>query len=432
VLISTLTAKDIPIASGIYNFLDEAKSVLYVGKAVNLRVRLTNYLRKVNLDGKTVLMLSRAKEVSWVETNSEFEALTLEAHLIKAYKPRFNIIWKDDKSYIYMHISKDEFPQISLMRKQDIKDGISFGPFPSKRIIAEMLRDVRRIIPYCAQSRRVKRACFYTHLGLCAPCPSHIKSLTGQKYLEQKRIYRNNISQIKALFAGRFSPVEKYLTSRMKEASLAANYEEAAHFRDKLNLLKNLTTRHFAATAYIENPMLAKDTSQKALRALQKTLLPYYPALDFLQRIECYDISHISGKLATGSMVVFINGACDKRFYRRFRIKGISKNDDFACLRQVLARRLRHTEWELPQLIIIDGGAPQLRAVAQVFLERNPSIAYIGLAKQFEEVVVPYQGAFPKIRLPKGDALHLLQKIRDEAHRFAHSYHTVLRLKALI
>ena len=166
------------------------------------------------------------------------------------------------------------------------------------------------------------------------------------------------------------------------------------------------------------------------LNDLKKILGTYLTQLTYPRIIECYDISNISGKHATGSLVAFVNGAEDKSLYRRFRIRNITQSDDFAMMRQVLSRRLSHTEWPVPDLILIDGGTPQLRAVEQLFKEKGINIPYVGLAKRFEEIVIPLNNAFTKLRLPQGTALNLLKRIRDEAHRFAHTYHVHLRLKA--
>src|SRR3989338_6677532 len=165
-LISKTKFSDIPQTSGIYKFKDKHGTVLYVGKAINLRNRISTYLRRVITDTKTNLMLDHAMSLTWIETRNEFEALLLEAQLIKTYRPQYNVIWKDDKSYIYMEVTREEFPTIRLKRSQDLTGGSSFGPFPSKRVISGMLKDVRVIIPYCTQNKKIKRPCFYSHLGL--------------------------------------------------------------------------------------------------------------------------------------------------------------------------------------------------------------------------------------------------------------------------
>ena len=190
-LIANLKISDIPQKSGVYRFKDKRGIVLYVGKAINLRNRIRTYLRGANADSKTNLMLDHAVTLSWIETKSDFEALLLEAQLIKTYHPHYNVIWKDDKSYIYMEITREEFPTIRLIRSQDLSGGTTYGPFPSKRIISVMLKDVRSIIPFCTQSRKIKRPCFYSHLGLCSPCPGYIRKTTDVEFIRLKKIYRH-------------------------------------------------------------------------------------------------------------------------------------------------------------------------------------------------------------------------------------------------
>lgn len=430
-IISQLKLSDVPQVSGVYQFKDKVETVLYVGKAINLRNRITTYIKRTNIDTKTNLMLDRAQTISWIETTSDFEALLLEAQLIKKYRPKFNVIWKDDKSYIYMEVTKEEFPSIHLKRSQDLTSDVSFGPFPSKRVISQMLKDVRKVIPYCTQSKRTKRPCFYSHLGLCFPCPGYIRGTKGRKYLELKNIYRRNIRQIKDIFSRRFAHVEKLFQRSMDKASQIGDFELAAYFRDKITLLRELTQNHYGPTSYIENPQLLRDTTILSLKDLKEALISYIPSISLPNRIECYDISNISGLHATGSMVTFIEGTTDKSQYKRFRVRNISKSNDFAMMQQVLDRRLSHREWTFPNLIVIDGGEPQLRAVSHVFKEKNIFIPCIGLAKRLEEVVVPHGNTYVKLHLPLGPALNLLKRIRDEAHRFAHRYHTYLRLKAL-
>jgi len=420
--------------SGIYKFFNFRGEILYIGKAINLKKRVSSYFQKKPLDKKTEYLINQITKVDTIEVQSEFEALILEAKLIKDYQPKYNVIWKDDKHYIYIKISKDEFPRILFARKPELKDGVYFGPFPSKRIVADLLHYLRPIFPYCTQTRHFKKACFYTHLGLCNPCPAVILKITGrEEYKEARNSYLKNIRQIKSLLAGSINLVRKYLTSQMKLASKIDNFELAASYRDKIDTLEYLINNYHPAQEYIDNPALSVLLWNKERDELRNLLAPYFTLSGSVENIECYDISNISGKLGAGSMVTFKKGLPDKNFYRRFQIRSKNKPDDFAMLSEIMSRRLNHQQWELPDVFVIDGGKPQLFALSKVLKNYKINIPLIGLAKEKEEIVIPSQNTFIKLKLPaRSSALALIQRLRDEAHRFAHKYHQYLRAKYLL
>lgn len=432
-LLSAGNYNTLPQESGVYFFIGRDRSILYIGKAKNLKRRVSSYFsRSTLLDSKTKKLVSQIDTIRYIAVASEFEALLLEAHLIKQYTPKYNVISKDDKHYIYIQITKEEFPRIVLSRKYQ-GEGYYFGPFPSAASVKEILRLIRTIIPYCQQSKFSKKSCFYTHIGLCNPCPADIKQFPDGEFFIQKAIYRNNIRQIRNLLAGESKKVQRYLHTQMQVYSNQQDFETAAMFKDKLKKLNYLLQDYVPPDNYIHNHHMYKQSLIQAQEQLLAILQPYYPSLSQIRHIECYDISNISGKFATGSMVTFKNGKPEKSLYRRFQIRTKTTPDDFAMLGEVMVRRLKHTEWKLPDLIVIDGGKPQLIAMGNVFREKNISIPYIGLAKREEEIVVCAGVTFIKITLTKrSSALHLVQRIRDEAHRFAHTYHEHLRLKNLL
>ena len=227
-------------------------------------------------------------------------------------------------------------------------------------------------------------------------------------------------------------PLQSVLFEEMYKLSLKEKYEGAIHFRNRLNNLDYLINRYRSPEKYLENPQLIEEDRKKEIDDLYQILLLYYRDLIPLHRIECYDISNITGKYSVGSMVTFINGKPDKQFYRRFKVKIDGKVNDFAMLKEIILRRLKHYEWPYPNLIILDGGKPQLLAVCKIFHDQKQLFPVIGLAKRLEEIVIPEGKSFLKIILPQNSpALHLVQRLRDEAHRFAHKYHQVLRLKHL-
>ncbi len=429
-----------PERPGVYFFKHDAH-VLYVGKALSLKQRVGSYF-DAHVPEKTRLLVEEANKIEFIETGSEFEALLLEANYIKKYRPHYNISLKDDKSYIYIFISNHEvYPKVILARKpKNISfkkgpesfegfRGTYLGPYPSSNTARQLLKTLRKIFPFC-QSKTLNKPCFYSHLGLCNPCPGIIESVkdTGlKKKLLQK--YRKNVLYLVRILKGKLLLVEKTLESDMKKLSKAMAYEEASIRRNQLRIL-HMTCTSRRVEAFMENSNYYSESQQSACLDLQQQLLPFFPKLPKLIKIECYDISHFSGNLAVGSMTVLLNGIPEKNMYRRFKIKS-NANSDVDSLAEMLKRRLKHSEWELPQLILVDGGKPQVSKISQVMAELNFNISIVGLAKRWEELVILHTNQFILKRLSRNSAsLQLLQIIRDEAHRFGLKYHRLLRRKA--
>ncbi len=426
--------KNIPNLPGIYKFFSAKNEILYVGKAKNLKKRIESYFLNKTHDKKTSNLVALMCSIEVIPVVSEFEALLLEAKMIHDYQPKYNISWKDDKHYIYICITKELYPRVLFARKEH-GEGLYFGPFPSAGIVKELLRFLRTIFPYCTQGHRASRVCFYNHLGLCNPCPAHIKQFRGKKYETLLKQYKTNIKNIKNLLEGKISKVRKLLTKRMYNYSEDKKFEEAADLRDKISGLDYLVSQYTPIESYIYNPKHLEKVFQQEENGLLICLKKYFPKLTKVKRIECFDISNISGKQAAGSMVTFVNNNPDKNLYRRFKIRSTQKPNDIAMLREVMSRRIKHRQWGLPDLFVIDGGRPQLLALRRVLADFKINIPIIGLAKHYEEIVVPQLSTkkFIKLKLPENSpALHLILRIRDEAHRFAHKYHSLLRLKHLL
>lgn len=422
-----------PESPGIYKFFDITGTLLYIGKAKNLKKRVYSYFHKKDLDVKTKLLVSQIHSIEIHITRSEFESLILESRFIHTYKPKYNVIWKDDKHYIYIKVTREEFPRILYARKDDDTKSFLYGPFPSTSIVKDMLSYLRRIFPYCTARRDAKRSCFYTHLGLCNPCPTDIQKMAPDKRKEAQRGYRMNTNQIKEILEGHIGRVKSYLLKEMKNYSEQLDFERAAQVRDRLKSLTYLTQNFHPYEKYLDLPTFSKDQWRKEETELLALLAPFFPTLKKLDRLECFDISNISGKFATGSMVTFVNGTADKRYYRHFRVRTIHTPNDFAMLSEIVGRRLKHKEWGMPQLFIFDGGKPQLIALSKVFKQLGLSTPYIGIAKVEEELVIPLKNSFDKIRLTRDSAaLHLVLRLRDEAHRFAKKYHTKLQIRYLL
>lgn len=404
----------LPQNPGIYEFFDADGKLIYVGKSVSIKKRVRSYFAAKDLGPKTNRLVQNIARIDHIKVFSEFEALLLESELIRTKTPFYNIISKDDKSPIYIRITKDEVPLVLTTRKSNIrKADYVKGPFPSAKTTYAILRIVRRIFPYCSHKKDSK-PCLYVHLGLC-PDPYRNE--------ENKVKYRQTILKIKKLFSGKSKILLGDLVRDMKDLSKNQQYEKAGIVKKQIENLQYLQKTYHTPREFLEQPTLVDDLTLAKLKDFQKVLgLKKLP-----KRIECYDISNLSGTNATGSMVVMTNGKIDKSQYRRFKIKFKHTPDDYDMHREVMARRIKN-DWPKPDVMIIDGGRGQLNAVLSITNKYKYSITVVSLAKRLEEIYTPDQ-ALP-ISLPKeSPARQLAQQIRDEAHRFAITYHRKLRSK---
>lgn len=447
----------LPRVPGVYLYKDSKGKVIYVGKAKNLRNRVKSYfIDNLETWSKTKSLVSHIHDIDYIEVLSELEALILEAELIKKYRPKYNISLKDDKSYIYIIIRNEKInfsgkklsvPKIVTARKPDtLGSDVSavFGPYPESQTAKYILRTVRKIFPFrdCSFTKfnrysKLKKPCLYGYIGLCqAPCTENIT-------LKQ---YKREILRVKELLAGKGHLLTDSLKREMNASSKNQEYEKAAEYRDILNKLEYIRQHQTNAQEYLENPYLVDDIISASLNELVKNV----PILKKIpNRIECYDISNVSGKEAVGSMVVAINGRIQNREYKRFKIRLKDKPDDFEMMREMLRRRLKRKhapkgktnaiaktvgekKWESPDLIVVDGGKGQVSAALNVLKELDLNIKVIGLAKRFETIVYFGNNNFTEINLDRqNEGLKLLQRLRDEAHQFAQKYHHFLRLKKL-
>ncbi len=432
-----LRVSKFPNRPGVYMFQNGEGKVLYVGKALQLKARVLSYFNK-DTDAKAQKMVAAATNVTYIETGSEFEALLLEANLIKKYRPRYNVIFRDDKSYLYIFISVDEeFPKIFTTRKPkgELNDqtkelyegmkGIYFGPFPSSGRVRRILTSLRKLLPFC-QQRKLGRPCFYSHIGLCVPCPSQIVKAPFTQRDQFKKEYRKHIFAIKKILEGSIESVVHDLENEMIICTKNESYERAAQIRDQITGLEMLLHNR-EVTGFLENPNFYFDRQSKALDELKRILGKYYPGLYKLTRIECFDISTYQGNFSSGSQIVFVAGVPEKKYYRKYRIKRIGKPNDTEMLKETLTRRFSHIEWAFPDLVIVDGGKGQVSIAQDLFRAQRINIPVIGLTKQFEKIVVRGNGGFKEITLRrKSPSLRLVQQMRDEAHRFARSYTRLL------
>lgn len=540
--------KLVPTLPGCYIYYDKNGEIIYVGKAKNLKRRVSSYFHKKHDRVKVAVLVSKIEKMKYIITDSEVEALILEAHLIKKHKPKYNILLKDDKKYPYFLITDEDYPRITVVRKKNINPdkGKFYGPYTNSRAMYSTLDFLKKIFPLkqCKTPKFSNRPCLYYHIGKCmAPCQGKV---TPQEY-------QNIVAQVELFLSGKQTELIKKLKTQMEEYAKNEQYEKAARMRDSyLDLQKTLEHQKvvyenarlnediiaviyeegiFAVTIlliregrlidkkdftyFVENEdkdeffktffqeyystlMLefpdkivstdlenigdkqlyqdwleiishkkikisygkskqGRELAQLAQKNVQNLfenarikklasirddfnevgayLQETLKLTNFPNRIECYDISHIQGTNTVASMVVFYNGMSKKTAYKKFKLKTTEgKPDDFLSMKEVLTRRLSRLgekNWEKPDLIIIDGGKGQLSSVMEVVEEMGiTGIDFVSLAKREEEVFLPHQSK--SIRIPmNSNAMFLIQRIRDEAHRFAITYHRSLRSKAL-
>lgn len=419
-----------PATIGVYQFLKRRK-VLYIGKAVNVKARLASHLQNARLDPKEAAIVAEADRIKVIPTESEFKALLLEAQLIKKEKPKFNKVWRDDKSYLYIRLTQEEYPKVLMARARDIpkvpKD-LFFGPFPSTRIVFDLIREIRKVIPFCTRKQVSGGACFHAKIGLCDPCPNEISKIKDQKEkLRLKKQYRGNIRQVTRIFKGQTEPVLKDLTQRIQALSEQEQFEGALILRNRMLRFERLITQ----TLGIKEDLPKADDPERALESLKQFIQRFFPGPVHLWRIEAYDVSNLTGQEATAAMVVLTKGQVDKSQYRKFKIKTVGILGDTPMLAEVVRRRFDNP-WPKPNLIIVDGGKPQVRTIIKTLGELKLRIPVIGIAKTPDRLVVGTKN-LPTIKLPATDpGFNLLRLIRDESHRFSRRYHLFLRGKKLL
>lgn len=460
--------KTLPRDPGVYFHKSKSGEILYVGKAAVLKNRVRQYFQSSRpFDPKTEALVAEINDTDWITVETELDALFLESEMIKRYKPRYNILLRDDKSQLYIRIQmKDKYPAVTYTRGP-LDDGADyFGPYYNGYAIRKALKYLRKIFPYSTHETMPKRVCLQYHLGLC---PGVEEAKINEKD------YKRNLKRLELYLKGGRKQLVKDLEKEMKHAAKNVEFEKAAVLRNQIRNLKELQRQIvFGDKEFMD---LSKD---QALAGLQKLL----SLSEIPKRIEGYDISHMQGTNNVASMVVVTNGLADKASYRKFKMR-IPGNNDFAHMAETMNRRFaeRNKDWPRPDLILIDGGKGQLSSAITALEERGIAIPVIGLAKRDEEIVVhktrsnvevnigaikawakeenPFDEPavheprrhdleskyitlrirediqpgisnasdnFMVISLPKNNHIvKLLQRIRDESHRFAVSYHTHLK-----
>jgi excinuclease ABC subunit C len=448
--------KSLPRSPGVYFHKSESGEIIYVGKAAVLKNRVRQYFQsKKDFDLKTLALVNEIHDTDWVETESEIDALFLESEMVKRYMPRYNVLLRDDKSQTFVRIDmKSDWPTVTFTRNPADDAATYIGPFYNGFAVKKALRYLRKVFPYYLKEPRRERADLESQIGLAPRL-----DMTSSEYKASLK------KLIKYIEGGRVT-ITNELERDMKRAARNQEFEVAAEFRNKLTYLRELQRRiMFGDKEFLD---IAKDKSLSQLSELLS--LPKNPA-----RIEGYDISHMSGTDVVASMVVFTNGVSDRSHYRKFKMRQ-QRNDDVANMREVITRRFSEKNikaWGVPDLILIDGGKGQLNAAIDARDILGVSTPIVSIAKRDEELLVSKAGSkisdeyiraliaqpvdgvsvsdsggYYHLNLhvgrinagahsrnlrggdgvsPYDELTKLFQRIRDESHRFAVSYHTTLQ-----
>ncbi|MGB2630984.1 MAG: excinuclease ABC subunit UvrC [Candidatus Omnitrophota bacterium] len=401
--------KDLPDSPGVYMFLDPKGRIIYVGKAVRLKKRVASYFQAGRArDSRLELLVNEARDIKFIRTSSEAEALIYEAGLIKDHSPRFNIELKDDKSYPYLKLTVNEkYPRLIITRRRINDAAAYYGPYVNVKLLKEAVSFMKKVFPLRTCRRMPKKICLEHDIGQClGPCEGKVSDAE----------YRDMVKQLKAFLEGRKDDLIRRLGENMKKLSRKRQYEKALAVKKRIEALTAIQQLHDRA----QHPIYGElDELQNALD------LPALPVT-----IECFDISDIGGEQAVGSMVTFVGGKPMKAGYRKFRVKNVEGMDDYAMIREVVRRRYSRLVGEgkpLPDLVLLDGGKGHLSVARAELRELGlAGLPAASIAKVHNHLYT--EGRSHPIRLSPGSRLLLLiQRIRDEAHRFAIEYHRKLR-----
>ncbi len=422
----------LPQSPGVYIFENSKGEILYIGKAAYLKDRVRSYFFSKGNDYYRPIdfVISQIEKIKYKKTKTVLEAFILEQELIKKNQPKYNVLGKDDKSFIYLVLTNDEFPRFEIRRKTDLDKVISnfkekkitgkgekikkelytriYGPFFSRFQVETALRILRRIFPYHSLKQKTEKGCLDCQIGLC-PAPYEGKI--------SRRDYLRNIRGIEMIFKGKKKGLIKKMKEEMKEAAKKNNFEKAAQIRDQIFALENIQ----------DVALIQQEEKLNGKREFKKKEL----------RIEGYDVSNISGKFTVAAMVVFEwNGAevnSLKEEYRKFKIRKIqNQQNDIGALKEALERRFDHSEWQKPNLVLIDGGKGQLNIVKKIFQKKQLLIPILAVAKGSQRKNLNLFFHFFSQKDKKEWQNFFKNKkniafVRDEAHRFAISYHRKLR-----
>jgi excinuclease ABC subunit C len=398
--------KELPDTPGVYIMKDFKSQVLYVGKAIDLRKRVSSYFRRSarHVD-RIASMVSQVEDISYIPTQTEAEALIYENSLIKQFSPKYNVALKDGKSYPLLKLTTNEkFPRLIVTRERADDGATYYGPFSNATLLRKAVIIMKRVFPLRLCRKMPKSVCLYYHIGQClGPCEGKIDEAG----------YESLVSELKLFLSGKKKELIDLLSLKMRDAAAGQNYEEAARTRDRIEALGSVRSDRVSYGPRNELGELADILGLKSS----------------LDTIETFDISNIMGTAAVGSMISFVKGKPNKDGYRKFKIRSVEGIDDYGMMREVISRRYKRLirdKGRLPDLILIDGGKGHLSAALEVLDSLNiGNIPVIGIAKEFEHIFTKHKSE-PIVLPGESKALHLLKRMRDEAHRFAITYHKSL------
>lgn len=409
----------LPDKAGIYLFKDKEAKVIYIGKAKSLKKRVLSYFQKTN-DWKVAALLQEQTSVDYILTKNETEALLLEAQMVKEHQPKFNVLLKSGQPFLYVLMTHEELPRVELVRNKK-KKGIYFGPFLHKRQARSAYQYLIETFRLEFCTVKIAQGCLRYHIGICA-------GMCKSDFDPQDYIFR--LQTAISLLEGNFEQSQKNLKNKIEEYSRAYEFEKAKKLHEYMNnleiIFETLKTK-FHEKKYEKDIAIATAPVEKKTRKPDSTLSEKLQALlkaeKSIHTIDCFDISHFQSQSMVGSCIRFTDGIPDKDFFRRFNIKTLTQQNDYAALQEVVMRRYKNKN-ELPDLILIDGGKGQLNAIKKIL----PTALIISLAKQEETLYIDTQT--DGIVLSMYDELgRLFIALRDYAHHFAISYHRLKRSK---
>mgnify|MGYP003338236219 FL=1 len=421
--------KTFPTSPGVYLMKDSRGRVIYVGKAVNLRNRASSYFTKQAAeDFRTANLVPEIKDIDFIPVDSEVDALLLEARLIKDIQPQFNKELKDDKTFPYLEIFiREEFPRVEFTRKPRSRGTKLYGPFTNAKKLRGAIAVLQQVFRFRNCSLDIKEAddrwrwfrpCLLASINQCtAPCNLRIS----------REDYRRDIRKLRLFLEGKKKRLFRELREEMTAAAAELKFEKAARLRDQIKALENLNLR--GDLKEHAQPEVFQVDPRRGLLGLKKV----FDLSSLPRRIEGMDIAHLQGGETVASCVQFIDGLPFKHGYKRFKIRTVDGVDDFASMREVVSRHFRRLQQEgepFPDILLIDGGKGQLGAAMAALSSIGITPPFVcSLAKREEEIFLPGESE-PKVLSKHSFALRLLQYVRDESHRFAQSYHHLLRKKS--
>lgn len=417
----------LPEAPGIYLFYNASGVLVYVGKATSLKSRVRSYFIKVQNSRPIEQMIHEVVDIRWKIMDSVLESIIIESLYIKKYQPKYNVLGKDDKSWNYIVITRDEYPRVDTGREYDLEQlsdeekkerfAYIFGPYPGLHRRAAMKLLARLFhISFCEPGQ--KRPCLYYEMGQCLGVCT--REISPRDY---KRLV---ITPLVLLLKGQKKRVIQQLEKEMNLRAVAEDFEAAGRLRDQVAALERIQDITLLNESFLRDPDMKKIQQLVHVGRVGKKDSRKTAGEESLRitRIEGYDISNLGVTGKVGSMVVFVHGEPEKRYYRKFRIRSVEGQSDVDCLAEVIERRLNHPEWPLPALFLVDGGKPQLNRVKEIFARRGINVPLIGIAKGPERKRndIFFAEATPELVHWANANQRLLIRVRDEAHRFAIAY----------